>query len=1178
MKTNPIHFFSYLLIFFISNFLYSQTILINEVQSTNLNTILDEDNESSDWIELFNHSNNDINLKGYSLSDDKNELNKWILPDITIKANSYLLIFASGKNRSNFIGSWQTVINKGDNWKYKIFNSEPPANWKNLGYNDNLWGSGPSGFGYGDNDDSTIIPATLSLYLRKTFTIADTSGITDAFLHVDYDDGFIAYLNGIELTRQNMGNEGEFFGYNRGAVNSVEANMYSGGKPYAFELQQLSNLLIQGENVLAIQVHNNSIGSSDLTLIPFFTLGLNYTSQDTSYINPQLELTFPRLHTNFKISSDGEELFLTDNNAQIIDSLTVPPLVSDISYGRNPDSLSNWLYYNNPTPEGLNSISGYNGFTQAPQLDNEGGIYTNSLSLAVTNNNFIEKIFYTTDGSIPDTNAVEYTTPLNIQQTTVVRFIGYCLGKLPSEVITNTYLINENISMPIMSISTNPENLWDNETGIYVLGNNYDPAFPYYGANFWQDWEKTAHFEIFETDGVTKYKSNAGLKIHGNWSRALPEKSLALFARGEYGNKEFEYKLFPNRNITKFNNFILRNSGQDYWSTMFRDLLMQNLVESLDLDLMAGRPSIVYINGKYWGIHNIREKLNEDFLAAHHNLLPDEINILENNSDIVQGTNERYLELITFITQNNLSNNSNYSFVKTQMEVENFTDYELAQIYYANTDWPGNNIKYWNTQSDTSKWRWLMFDTDFSFGLYDNSAHTLNSLDAALASDVPNWPNPPWSTLLLRKLIENEQFKYDFINRFADLSNSIFKKEIVLAKIDSMKNLYLPEIFRHIAKYNAFNYSQWLNNVNYLRTFANSRISYLRLFFIQQFGLQSTSIINLDVNDISKGQIKINRLHVDSYPWNGVYFKNIPVLVTAIPHKGYKFLKWSGKSNSDSTSILLIPDGMDSLKAIFEQDTTYGTIVINEINYNSSSSFDTDDWVELYNSSLDSINISGWIFKDEDDTHSFIFPNNTFIQPKDYLVICKDTLLVKNHFQGVTNIIGNMSFGLSSSGELVRLYDSGLNIIDSLTFDDKLPWPEGPDGNGASLSLINPDLDNALAASWKASLNNGTPGAINDIFTELKETNTIVSYSLSQNYPNPFNPSTKIQFSIPSNAFVKIEVFNILGERVEVLCNEYLNKGFYVKEFDGSTFSSGVYIYRLSAGNFIQVKKMTLIK
>ena len=171
-----------------------------------------------------------------------------------------------------------------------------------------------------------------------------------------------------------------------------------------------------------------------------------------------------------------------------------------------------------------------------------------------------------------------------------------------------------------------------------------------------------------------------------------------------------------------------------------------------------------------------------------------------------------------------------------------------------------------------------------------------------------------------------------------------------------------------------------------------------------------------------------------------------------------------------------------------------------------------------------------------------------------------------------------MSFGLSSSGELVRLYDSGLNIIDSLTFDDKLPWPEGPDGNGASLSLINPDLDNALAASWKASLNNGTPGAINDIFTELKETNTIVSYSLSQNYPNPFNPSTKIQFSIPSNAFVKIEVFNILGERVEVLCNEYLNKGFYVKEFDGSTFSSGVYIYRLSAGNFIQVKKMTLIK
>ena len=484
----------FLILVFISCSVYSQSILINEVQSTNINTIFDEDKESSDWLELYNYGNVDINLNGYSLSDNINNLSKWIFPDITIKANSYLLVFASGKNRINYTGSWQTIIKKGDNWKYKIFNSEPTINWKNLGFDDSLWNEGASGFGYGDNDDSTIVPNTISLYLRKTFNIEDTTGIADAFLHVDFDDGFVAYLNGVEITRQNLGNSGEFIAYNRGADNTTEANMYSGGLPYAFQLNELSNLLVSGENVLAIQVHNTNITSSDLTLIPFFTLGYNYTSQDTTYLNPILNLTFPKLHTNFKISSGGEELFLTNNNRQILDSIIIPPLAPDISFGRNPDSLNVLLFYNFPTPGQQNSNFGYLGFTSNPQLNIEGGFYNNSINAIITNINNIEKIYYTIDGSIPDTNSLIYSSPINVQETSVLRFIGYSSGMLPSAVITNTYLINENISMPVVSISTNPKNLWDTQTGIYVLGDNYEPEFPYFGANFWQDWEKPGLF------------------------------------------------------------------------------------------------------------------------------------------------------------------------------------------------------------------------------------------------------------------------------------------------------------------------------------------------------------------------------------------------------------------------------------------------------------------------------------------------------------------------------------------------------------------------------------------------------------------------------------------------------------------------------------------------------------
>ncbi|HPN39397.1 MAG TPA: lamin tail domain-containing protein, partial [Melioribacteraceae bacterium] len=329
MKPTKYFYAMYIFLFMYCNAIYSQQLYINEVQSSNQNTIRDEDNETSDWLEIFNPNQTDVNLNNYSITDDKQELRKWTFPDIVLKSNSYLLVFASDKNRKPTSIGWQTIINKGDNWKYKIFNSEPPTDWKNIGYNDLNWQSGPSGFGFGDGDDATIVNNTVSLYLRKTFTITDTSSIGDALLHIDYDDGFVAYLNGVELTRKNLGNPGTFVPYNKTTDDYYEAQMYQGGKPYEFRLNDLHNLIKQGENVLAIQVHNQSINSSDLTLIPFFTIGYNYSIPDSLNISTLLGTSLPKLHANFKISSSGENLFLTNPNNNIIDSLFVPSLVSD---------------------------------------------------------------------------------------------------------------------------------------------------------------------------------------------------------------------------------------------------------------------------------------------------------------------------------------------------------------------------------------------------------------------------------------------------------------------------------------------------------------------------------------------------------------------------------------------------------------------------------------------------------------------------------------------------------------------------------------------------------------------------------------------------------------------------------------------------------------------------------
>ena len=252
-------------------------------------------------------------------------------------------------------------------------------------------------------------------------------------------------------------------------------------------------------------------------------------------------------------------------------------------------------------------------------------------------------------------------------------------------------------------------------------------------------------------------------------------------------------------------------------------------------------------------------------------------------------------------------------------------------------------------------------------------------------------------------------------------------------------------------------------------------------------------------------------------------------------------------------------------------------IVINEINYNSSDDFDTGDWLEFYNSDYDSMNISGWVFKDSNDSHEFVFPQNTILAPGSFMVVCRDTASFHELLPGVVHYTGNLDFGVSGSGEMVRLYNAQGIIIDSLTYDDRSPWPEGPDGNGPTLSLINPGLDNALPDSWASSLSHGTPGVINDVY---KYINFEVpdGFSLGQNYPNPFNQITTIPFSLDFECKVIIDVYNIVGQHVSTLVNEKRPSGYYNVIFKSENLSSGLYFYRIKTDSFEKCRKMILIK
>jgi hypothetical protein len=290
--------------------LNAQTIRFNEVVSSN-SVYFDEDGDSPDWIELHNYGNQEVSIANWTLTDDVDDYDKWTFPDITLNSNDYLLLWASSKDRSA-INYSRTIVNQGDNFKYLVPTNELNSEWKSLSFNDGTWSEGPSGFGYDDGDDATLIPqGSTSLYIRKKFTVDNLSDMASLILDIDYDDGFVAYINGVEIARANI--NGNPPSYQTTTIQDHEAQMYNGGIPERFSVDDFASILNEGENVIAIQAHNVSSNSSDFTIIPF--LSAVFTSPNNSGVTPPavLNLSSSNYHTNFSISSDSEILSLFDN-------------------------------------------------------------------------------------------------------------------------------------------------------------------------------------------------------------------------------------------------------------------------------------------------------------------------------------------------------------------------------------------------------------------------------------------------------------------------------------------------------------------------------------------------------------------------------------------------------------------------------------------------------------------------------------------------------------------------------------------------------------------------------------------------------------------------------------------------------------------------------------------------
>ncbi|MBN1481115.1 CotH kinase family protein [candidate division KSB1 bacterium] len=895
------------------------------------------------------------------------------------------------------------------------------------------------------------------------------------------------------------------------------------------------------------------------------------------------------MHTNFKIDRSGETILLTDNNGQLCDKIETGDIPIDLSLGRFPDGTEQWVTFLQPTPAQSNTSTPFPGFNDTVSFSHAAGFYSNVLSLVLSAASSTAKIYYTLDGENPSPDSFLYTQPINISKTTVVKAATFENSVVSSKVKTQTYLINEHFTMPVFSISTPPDNLWDDEIGIYSPGINADEGNRI--ANYWQDWERPVHVEFFEPNGTSAFSINAGIKIFGWGSRANAQKSLSIMIRDKYGLDELHYQLFPDLDIRTFKSFVLRAAGTDWQKTFFRDPLASSLVQDKNVDRQAFRPAILFLNGEYWGIQNIREKLNEDYIASHFGFDKENVDIISrywrrSYPVVSEGDDHAYLDLENYLENNDINQSFHYDYIKSVVDIDNYIDYCVTQIYCANYDWPGNNNKCWRPRTANGLWRWFMYDLDYTFNSNGNNDFQHNTLAHATQTDNMDWPNPPHTTFLLRKMLESTQFSNDFINRFADYLNTNFDHSRVNAKIDQMSSLFEPEIERHIERWRRYSSlrskNEWEQQIDVLRTFSSRRSTFIYRQICDYFSLQGWDYLELDISSPGSGKIKLNSILIDVYPWSGDYFFDIPVQLTALPNAGYRFSHWRGLSSGDSPSQqinVVVPD-VSYVMAHFEKaNNNQNMILFNEINYNSLVEFDVDDWIELYNPHSSAIDVSNWLFLDSDDTHKFIIPKSTIIPADGYLVLCRNISAFQDMFPAVKNCLGDFDFGLNSQ-DIVRLFDDVGNNIDSVAFGNSAPWPAQPDGHGPTLSLRAPHLDNSLPQNWTASLGYGTPGFSNTLASDsaVRPSAMPVVLSLAQNYPNPFNAITTFSFTIPQTGQVNLCIYDIRGRKLMTLVNKTMFPGNYSVKYDASAIASGLYFYRLTVGSEMKTKRMTVLK
>jgi len=912
-------------------------LIINEVMTSNKGTYADEFGKLYDYVEIYNGSEKDINLKNYGLSDVNNEI-KYTFPDVVIKSKKYVVVFLSGNTVSNYHAAFKlkssgsevlalfrhdgkvidavetvnlmkdTVMARNAEGKWVVQNKPTPgyANTidghtafinsltsekeglieinevlpNNKGNFENKYGEYSGYIEVRNKSDKSVnlagyaISNTSDAIYKWHFPDIKLSGgevlvvftsdrniLEGDELHASFkldskngvailsdDKGKIIdkveyenLANGMALIKQN----GQMF--ESSIISPGQNNNLDGIKEFQSEYLKTKETLIinevmsnnysylpqnGGEFYDWIELYNNgekTIKLSDYCLTTNTNSSCMYKLPDVELKKGQYYIIMASgeeslsnnsyKHANFKIS-DVESVYIMKSN-KIVDTLFISDIPHGYSIGKS--GKNGIYYYSSPTP-GKSNSNGLQAISYAPQASIESGVYNNvdNLSVELYSSG---KIYYTLDGSNPTTSSKVYSSPLNIKSTTVLKTISVENGKYYSDVNTYNYIINENHTLPIMSVSIDPT------------------ALKQLHRNAWTEgYIKPCHAELIELDG-TGFSIDAGLKLFGGSTRGHSKKSYELKFKKEYGEGKLHYHVFDDVDSSVFNSLVLRTGSQDEMGdaskkTLIRDLVGTSLVaEYTSVDVQAYKPVAMYLNGKYWGLYFIREKIDETFVGNHYNVKATKSNtdLLRIDGQVKSGNKTKYNNMINFIKKNSLSNSANYEKIKEQVDIENLIDFWIAETWVANNDIL--NVRYFsNPDVDNGKWKFIFYDLDFAF--YNVAYNYYN-----FSTSASGMTEKGFSTTLLRNLMKNSDFKQLYLERLSYNLKNTWHPDNVNKKIDEViAEIGENEIKRNQERWKVTSYSTWKNNVNHLRSYATKRGSYMIRHAKSYFKLSNSEV------------------------------------------------------------------------------------------------------------------------------------------------------------------------------------------------------------------------------------------------------------------------------------------------------------------------------------------------